>query len=353
AGHYLAHAALGALVAGATGNSVAGGALAGAGAEAIAPVAAKLIFGKDVSQLTPEEKQTVSAIASLTGAGLAGGVGGDGRSLVSGSVAGRTAVENNYLTKAQLENFAQQLRNCSGDQCDKVLQEMVDTNVRQQEEIQAFCASSPEQCQKKYGHLLDEMDASIALIKKLDIDKTLPNKFANYLNAIYMLNNEAGSVVVEGGWAKRIESMGLDKETAELVASELPSLGGTPGGKKSGNSKVSVQPEMNNKQIKDNNVTGKNVAKATTPPSALSNEQSSPRLNDAERLAIRRQAFDNFTGGNSRVKNSQITIGDKVLKANRELSKSAAVFDNVPEVKVKQYFKDLTGIDELPSPHRM
>lgn len=42
-----------------------------------------------------------------------------------------------------------------------------------------------------------------------------------------------------------------------------------------------------------------------------------------------------------------------MLKANRELSKSAAVFDNVPEVKVKQYFKDLAGIDELPSPHRM
>jgi filamentous hemagglutinin len=126
---------------------------------------------------------------------------------------------------------------------------MVDTNARQQEEIQAFCASSPEQCQKKYGHLLDEMDASIALIKKLDIDKALPNKFGNYLNAIYMLNNEAGSVVVEDGGAKRIESMGLDKETAELVASELPSLGGTLGGKKSGNSKVSVRSEMNNKQI--------------------------------------------------------------------------------------------------------
>src|SRR5690606_5051682 len=179
AGHYLAHAALGALVAGATGNSVAGWALAGAGAEEYAPVAAKLIFGKDVRQLTPEEKQTVSAIASLTGAGLAGVVGGDGRSLVSGSVAGRTAVENNYLTKAQLENFAQQLRNCSGDQCDKVLQEMVDTNVRQQEEIQAFCASSPEQCQKKYGHLLDEMNVSIALIRKWDNGKTCPNKSAN------------------------------------------------------------------------------------------------------------------------------------------------------------------------------
>ncbi|AHG65585.1 hypothetical protein [Advenella mimigardefordensis] len=40
AGHYLAHAGLGAIVAAATGNSIAGNALAAAGAEAAAPVAA-------------------------------------------------------------------------------------------------------------------------------------------------------------------------------------------------------------------------------------------------------------------------------------------------------------------------
>src|SRR5690606_21163447 len=80
AGHYLAHAGLGAIVAAATGNSIAGNALAAAGAEAAAPVVASWIYGKDVSQLTPNEKEMVSSIAGLAGAGLGGAVGGNGQS---------------------------------------------------------------------------------------------------------------------------------------------------------------------------------------------------------------------------------------------------------------------------------
>ncbi|ETF02389.1 hypothetical protein W822_14720 [Advenella kashmirensis W13003] len=352
AGHIFAHAALGALVAGATGNGVAGGALAGAGAETIAPITAKLLFDKDVTQLTPEEKKTVSSIASLTGAGLAGAVGGNGKNLVSGSVVGRTAVENNYLTNAQLENLAQQIRNCSGDQCDKVIREMVDTNIRQQEEIQPFCAASPEQCQTKYGHLLDEMDASIALIKKLDIDKTLSNKFRNYLIAIYMLNSEARGLAVEDGWAKRIEEMGVDKETAQLIAAELPSMFGSPGGRKAGRRKVSVQPEPNKMQIadKDNSVAGKSSIK-TPASTALSKQQSNSKLSESERLNL--EAFDSFTGGASRLKKGQITMDGQAIKANGEFSKNAMVFDNVPRSKVVKYYKKLAGIEFLPNPQLM
>ncbi len=100
-GHYLAHAGLGAAVAAATGNNIVGNAVAAAGAEAVAPVAASWIYGKEVSQLTPDEKATVSSLAGLAGAGLAGAAGGDGRSVVSGGVVGRTAVENNYLSSSQ------------------------------------------------------------------------------------------------------------------------------------------------------------------------------------------------------------------------------------------------------------
>ncbi|GEM_PF-1818667 len=122
-GHYLAHAGLGALVAAATGNSIAGNALAAAGAEAAAPIAASWIYGKDVGQLTPDEKATVSSIAGLAGAGLAGAAGGDGRSLVSGSVAGRTAVENNYLSADQTLQFDKELAECrqSGAECQPVI----------------------------------------------------------------------------------------------------------------------------------------------------------------------------------------------------------------------------------------
>ncbi|WP_241609871.1 VENN motif pre-toxin domain-containing protein, partial [Rosenbergiella australiborealis] len=54
-------------------------------------------YGKGVAELTENEKQTVSALATLA-AGLAGGlVGGDTASAVSGAQAGKVTVENNSL----------------------------------------------------------------------------------------------------------------------------------------------------------------------------------------------------------------------------------------------------------------
>ncbi|MGI3429999.1 hemagglutinin repeat-containing protein [Providencia stuartii] len=60
----------------------------------------KELYNKDASQLTEEEKATVSAFASLA-AGIAGGlVGGDTSSAANAGQAGKTTVENNNLSKA-------------------------------------------------------------------------------------------------------------------------------------------------------------------------------------------------------------------------------------------------------------
>jgi filamentous hemagglutinin len=201
-------------------------------------VAANLIFGKDVSQLTPDEKAMVSSIAGLAGARLSGAAGGDGRSLVSGSVAGRTSVENNYLTAEQLDNFAQRARNCSGASCKKVIQDMVDTNVQQQEEIKAVCSASPEQCQQKYGYLIEQWDVFDKAIKKLAADKTLPGGFRDYMPAVYMMDTEAQGIAVQYGWTKRFETMGLDRETAEMMAVTLPAILNEGRGKGSKGGKV-------------------------------------------------------------------------------------------------------------------
>src|SRR5690606_19600574 len=115
--HYLAHAGLGAAVAAATGNNIAGNALAAAGAEAAAPIAASWIYGKDVSLLTPDEKSIVSTITGLAGAGLAGAAGGDGRSVGSGRVIGHTAVENNYLSSSQQAQMDKELSGCHDRLC--------------------------------------------------------------------------------------------------------------------------------------------------------------------------------------------------------------------------------------------
>ncbi|MES0686438.1 VENN motif pre-toxin domain-containing protein [Providencia stuartii] len=62
----------------------------------------KELYKKDASQLTEEEKATVSAFASLA-AGIAGGlVGGDTSSAANAGQAGKTTVENNSMSGAGL-----------------------------------------------------------------------------------------------------------------------------------------------------------------------------------------------------------------------------------------------------------
>ncbi|MEX9876021.1 VENN motif pre-toxin domain-containing protein, partial [Providencia rettgeri] len=66
-------------------------------AEAIGMLS-KEIYNKDVSQLTEEEKSTLSAFASLA-AGIAGGlVGGETQDALNAAQAGKTTVENNALS---------------------------------------------------------------------------------------------------------------------------------------------------------------------------------------------------------------------------------------------------------------
>ncbi|WP_241668787.1 VENN motif pre-toxin domain-containing protein [Stutzerimonas nosocomialis] len=98
AARLMAHAVLGAVVAQAQGNSAAAGGLGALTAEVAADLIAKQLYEvTDVSKLTEEQKQTVSALATLAG-GLAGAVGGSGAAdAVAGAQGGKNAVENNFL----------------------------------------------------------------------------------------------------------------------------------------------------------------------------------------------------------------------------------------------------------------
>ncbi|EKT4521414.1 hemagglutinin repeat-containing protein [Pseudomonas putida] len=125
----MAHAVLGAVVAQAQGNSAAAGAAGAATGELIA---ARIYPDKSRDQLSEEEKQTISALATLA-SGLAGAVTGGGLAdAVAAGQAGRNAAENNALSdiaealaagktpemvaeervKAENERYRQQ--NCAG-----------------------------------------------------------------------------------------------------------------------------------------------------------------------------------------------------------------------------------------------
>lgn len=123
----IAHAILGGAVAALQGNSAAAGAAAGAAGAATGELAAKAIAGmlypdvKDLSKLSEEQKQTVSALATIS-AGMAGGLAGDSTgSAVAGGQAGKNSSENNLLggNEDTQTKFAQEhgknIASCSTD----------------------------------------------------------------------------------------------------------------------------------------------------------------------------------------------------------------------------------------------
>ena len=95
----IAHAILGGAVAALQGNSAAAGAAGAATGELAAKAIAGMLYPdvKDLSKLSEEQKQTVSALATIS-AGMAGGLAEDSTgSAVAGGQAGKNAAENNAL----------------------------------------------------------------------------------------------------------------------------------------------------------------------------------------------------------------------------------------------------------------
>lgn len=99
----VAHAVLGAVTSYAAGNSALAGAAGAVTGELMATAIKDQLYpGRDVSDLSETEKQTISILGTLA-AGLAGGVAGNSTTdAVAGGQAGKNAVENNSL---MLEGF--------------------------------------------------------------------------------------------------------------------------------------------------------------------------------------------------------------------------------------------------------
>ncbi|MFB1117958.1 VENN motif pre-toxin domain-containing protein [Dickeya dadantii] len=103
AANAMGHALMGAVVAQLSGKDAVAGAVGAAGGELTARllIMKELYSGRDTSDLTEAEKQSVSALASLA-AGLASGIAsGNTTGAATGAQAGRNAVENNYLSATE------------------------------------------------------------------------------------------------------------------------------------------------------------------------------------------------------------------------------------------------------------
>ncbi len=94
--HILAHAVLGAAVAATGDNNALAGAISAGGAEAAVPYISKWLYGKEKgSDLTAEEKETVTAITNLLGTATGAVIGDTTANAVQGSLNAQSAVENN------------------------------------------------------------------------------------------------------------------------------------------------------------------------------------------------------------------------------------------------------------------
>ena len=127
AANLMAHALLSAVEFQVTGKDPLTGAIAGVTGEATAEIIARA-YGKPVSELTANEKENISTLSQLAG-GLASALtakangttaeqGGNFLAATSGAETAKRAVENNYLSKDDWDNYRRDLQNCQGNkQC--------------------------------------------------------------------------------------------------------------------------------------------------------------------------------------------------------------------------------------------
>ncbi|WP_249226392.1 VENN motif pre-toxin domain-containing protein, partial [Entomohabitans teleogrylli] len=99
-------------------------------------------------ELSETEKQTVSALATLA-SGLAGGLTGDSTAeAVSAAQAGKTTVENNYLSDKEAHQFDKELSDCkkSGGDCNKVIEKYINISNKNSNELAEACTGGGVTC---------------------------------------------------------------------------------------------------------------------------------------------------------------------------------------------------------------
>lgn len=157
----MAQAVLGAVVAQAQGNSSAAGAAGAATGELIA---AQLYPGKKVEELTESEKQTVSALSSLASGLIGGALSGDAAGALAAAQAGKNAVENNYLSRLDVEELAEKAKTCQDKgTCDQLA---ADAKQRSEANRQKLL-NCKEDCAQLRKDVDDGSQAVDALVQQL------------------------------------------------------------------------------------------------------------------------------------------------------------------------------------------
>lgn len=167
----VAHAILGGVVASLQGNNAASGAVGAASGELIAAAIKDAYYpGKPVSQLSEEEKQTISTLASIS-AGIAGGIaGGDTVSAANGAQAGKNSVENNFLSNGSPQKYVEKLMGCQGGvKCEQdIRKEMAKESSENVQKLKACWDAGDTACVAKMRTQIELSQQAYTDLRKLD-----------------------------------------------------------------------------------------------------------------------------------------------------------------------------------------
>ncbi|MGR2858993.1 Contact-dependent inhibitor A, partial [Erwinia sp. 1181_3] len=200
------------------------------------------------ADLTETQKQTLSALATLS-SGLAGGLAGDStESAVYAAQAGKTTAENNYLSEKESRQLDKEIQDCkaSGGDCNKVVEKYIEISNKNSNELVMACTGGGIACvtweeliQADTNVALDANKHQIRLSEKLkDPDAAAIVKYLNGTDLKFLKDNittgdrvmdvimtpTSWPVAVMGGKAIITNSAGIKEQ---LIAAGVSSAANT------------------------------------------------------------------------------------------------------------------------------
>ncbi|WP_246859100.1 hemagglutinin repeat-containing protein [Dickeya oryzae] len=248
AANAMGHALMGAVVAQLSGKDAVAGAVGAAGGELTARllIMKELYGGRDTSDLTEAEKQSVSALASLA-AGLASGIAsGSVGGAATGAQAGRNAVENNFLNSKNVMDMNKELEEADKTGADKlaIYEKYAEISKKNREEAVAESCSGNPLC--AYG-ALSEADAGSDIansLNRLPIFSGLSSDDRAQLDRFVLAENEDSARAIYQAMPDYVKVALNAKEAVDALG-----VGAAVGGKALsalgvvGKAKSSTQPE--------------------------------------------------------------------------------------------------------------
>ncbi|MBJ9157110.1 hemagglutinin repeat-containing protein [Citrobacter sp. FDAARGOS_156] len=221
----IAHAILGGAVAAMQGNSAAAGAAGAATGELAARAIAGMLYPDvtDLSQLSEDQKQTISTLATIS-AGMAGGLSGDSTaSAAAGAQAGKNAVENNSLSAAQQKSRSEELVACGNNSSCKasVRERYAKEYDKVQEQINSCstvreCVAVAKEMKQWQSDIRARSDELAAKARNEGIDSLTPAEKQEWINLRGAQSNFDGSI---NSLIYRAQMLGGSEETDTELAS--------------------------------------------------------------------------------------------------------------------------------------